>query len=80
MIDFRSWVHKHNPKTSDRKKSRKTKTQIIMSLTKQTRNNASGNGNRYPERMLRNIEPGMANDCKLEVAVKVINNRVEIKK
>ena len=31
-------------------------------LTKQTKNNAIGNGNRNPERILRNIEPGIAND------------------
>jgi len=31
----------------------------------QTRNSASENGNKKPDKMLRNIEPGIANDCKL---------------
>jgi hypothetical protein len=34
-------------------------------LTRHTKNNASGNGNKKPERMLKNIDPGIANDCKL---------------
>lgn len=34
-------------------------------LTKQTETNASGNGNRNPDKILRNIEPGMAKDCRL---------------
>ena len=28
---------------------------------------ASGNGNKNPDKMLKNIEPGMANDCKLNI-------------
>jgi len=39
--------------------------QNTLILTMQTRNSASENGNRNPERMLKNIEPGIANDCKL---------------
>jgi len=35
-------------------------------LTKQTKNNANGNGKRKPESILRNIEPGMANAFKLK--------------
>ena len=34
-------------------------------LTKQTIVNARGNGNKNPDNILRNMEPGMANDCKL---------------
>ena len=37
----------------------------VFLLTKHTKNRASGNGNRNPERMLKNIEPGIANVCKL---------------
>lgn len=29
-----------------------------------TRSRATWNGNRYPERIVRKIEPGMAKDCK----------------
>jgi len=36
-----------------------------LTLTMQTRKSASENGKRNPDRMLRNIEPGIANDCKL---------------
>jgi len=31
-------------------------------LTRHTRKRAKGNEKRYPDRILRNIEPGMAND------------------
>ena len=46
-------------------------------LTRQTRNSASGNGNRNPERILRNIDPGIANDCKLpQITVK--ENKIQV--
>ena len=35
-------------------------------LTKQTKKSASGNGKRKPERILRKIDPGIANAFKLE--------------
>ena len=41
-------------------------------LTRQTRERASGNGNRNPDSMLRNMEPGMAKDCRLSSKVKDI--------
>ena len=34
-------------------------------LTRHTSESARGNGKRKPERILRNIDPGIANDCKL---------------
>jgi len=34
-------------------------------LTMHTRKSARENGKRNPDRMLRNIEPGIANDCRL---------------
>jgi len=38
---------------------------ISYDITMQTRKSARENGNRNPDKMLRNIEPGIANDCKL---------------
>ena len=38
---------------------------ILAIFTKQTRNNAIGNGYKNPARIVRNNDPGMANDCKL---------------
>lgn len=35
-------------------------------LTKHTRNSAKGKGNRNPDSILRNMDPGIANDCKLQ--------------
>ena len=40
---------------------------LLKQLTRQTRNRASWNLNRNPDNILRNIEPGMANDCKLYI-------------
>ena len=37
----------------------------VVKLTKHTRHNANGNGNRNPDKILRNIDPGIANDCRL---------------
>lgn len=37
----------------------------LFKLTKQTRKRASGNGYRYPDRILRKIDPGMANVWRL---------------
>ncbi len=34
-------------------------------LTKQTKNKANGNGYKKPDNIDKNIEPGMANVCKL---------------
>ena len=42
-----------------------TKGKNSDQLTKQTRKRARGNGKRNPDSILRNIEPGIANDCKL---------------
>lgn len=39
-------------------------TSII--LTVHTRHSAIGNENKYPERTVRKIEPGIANDCNLK--------------
>jgi hypothetical protein len=38
----------------------------------QTSKIAIGNENRYPDRMLRNIDPGIANDCNLNVVDRLI--------
>lgn len=46
------------------------KKNILFILTKHTKNRAKGKGNRNPESILRNIDPGIANDCKL-ITVKV---------
>ena len=47
------------------------KTPIIHNtLTRHTRNSASGNGNKNPDKMLRNIDPGMANVCKLYIELR----------
>ena len=43
---------------------------IHNTLTRHTRNSASGNGNKNPDRMLRNIDPGMANVCKLYIELR----------
>ena len=40
-----------------------------MKHTKQTRNKACQNGNRNPERILRDILPGIAKDCKLYISM-----------
>ncbi len=34
-------------------------------LTRHTSESAMGNGNRKPDKILKNIDPGIANDCKL---------------
>ena len=38
----------------------------MVSLTTHTRRRASGKGNRNPERMLRNMLPGIAKVCRLK--------------
>lgn len=38
---------------------------IDNALTRHTRNSANGKGNKNPDKILRNIDPGMANVCKL---------------
>ena len=45
-------------------------TSSLYSLTRQTRNSAKGKGNKNPDKMLRKIDPGIANVCKLYIAVK----------
>lgn len=37
----------------------------LKTLTRQTRNRAKGKGNKNPDKMLRNIDPGIAKVCKL---------------
>lgn len=48
--------------------------------TKQTANKATENGNRAPERILRKMEPGMANVCKLNQIRHLLREMVRIKR
>lgn len=45
---------------------------------KHTNISASGNGKRKPERIDNDIEPGMANVCKLNMAVKELTGTVKM--
>ena len=38
---------------------------LLNVLTRQTRNSARGKGNKNPDKILRKIDPGIANVCKL---------------
>lgn len=49
---------------------------FIKILTVHTRHKANGNGNRNPDNMLKKMDPGIANDCKLKTQLSKINTIV----